>query len=147
MQLHRKYPALLLLLIASCSGGAVKEKLNQAGDVAGQTVGEIATGVASGVRKALDLKVELGDSLKKHGIRMGRVELGDSSGMDNVLAVYLIFDKDFEGTLTARAFDNTDAEMGRVRLNALARKDEARFFEFRFDPRTHLDNDCRITID
>lgn len=137
----------VLLVLASCSGGTVKEKLNQAGDVAGQTVGEIASGVASGVKKALELKVELSEGLKQKGLRMGRVELNDSSGADNVLAVYLIFDRDFKGAITARVFDSHDAEMGRARVEAEALKDEAKFIEFRFDPRTNIDNDSRISLE
>ncbi|MBL7923414.1 MAG: hypothetical protein JNL88_04360 [Bacteroidia bacterium] len=141
------FKVILLFFVVACSGEAVKEKINQAGDVAGQTVGEFASGVKGGVEKAFEINITLSDGLKQQGLSLGKVSLKDSSGNDHVLTVYTIFGKAFNGAVTAKAFDHKDSEMGRVKLEISALKDEARFLEFRFDPRTNIDTDSRIVLE
>ena len=58
-----KHTRFLLFAIAfslfACNSSTIKEKINQAGDVAGQTAGEFIEGASKGVQKAFDVKVEL----------------------------------------------------------------------------------------
>lgn len=143
-----KLPVLgILLLVAACSGDSVKEKINKAGDVAGQAVGELATGVSTGVEKALGLKVEVGSALGAKGVSTGKITVSDSSATDNVLNVYMIFANDFDGDITAKVFDQQDTEMGRSKVKLKAKKDDAQFVDFVFDKHTNLDNHCKVILE
>ena len=137
----------VLILLTSCSGDSVKQKINKAGDVAGQAVGELATGVSTGVEKALGLNVEVIAALAEKGISTGKVTVSDSSATDNVLNVYIIFAREFDGEITAKVFDPQNAEMGRAKVTVKAKKDEARFVDFVFDKHTNLDNHCKVVLE
>ncbi|MBL7947365.1 MAG: hypothetical protein JNN19_00085, partial [Bacteroidia bacterium] len=77
----------LILVLAACNSSTIKEKINQAGDVAGQTAGEFIEGASKGVQKAFDVKVELSESLKSKGIELGKSTVSsDSLGTDNLLS-------------------------------------------------------------
>ncbi|MBK6837206.1 MAG: hypothetical protein IPG90_02110 [Bacteroidetes bacterium] len=139
---------LFFLLLFSCSSESVKEKINKAGDVTGQAIGEFTEGVSSGVEKAFDTKVLIADGLKAQGIECGKTTVSsDSSAADNLLTVYVIFNQDFSGEITAKAFDKVNNEMGRIKLAVNAKKDESRYLEFHFDPHTNIDHDSKLTIE
>jgi hypothetical protein len=136
------------LLITSCSSKKIKEKINKTGDVAGQAIGEFTTGVTTGVEKAIEPNVELSHELLKNGITSGKIIISSDSGAsDNILTAYLVFDKDFNQNLTAKAFDSKGIEMGRVKIPVQGKKAEASYFEFKFDKRTNIDNDSKIIIE
>lgn len=132
----------------SCSSDAIKEKINKAGDIAGQATGEFAEGIAKGVEKAFDVKLELSAEIKSKGLDLGKCTIrSDSTGNENILVVYLIFSQDYNGPLTVKAYDSKLKEMGRVRLNVEGKKDESQFVEFRFDKRTQIDNNSKLTME
>jgi hypothetical protein len=136
------------LVFASCSSKNIKEKINKTGDVAGQAIGEFTTGVASGVEKAVEPKVELSTYLGESGIASGKLIISSDSGAsDNILTAYLVFNKDFNRSLTAKAYDGKGIEMGRVKIPVEGKKDDANYFEFKFDRRTNIDNDSKIVIE
>jgi hypothetical protein len=136
------------LSIQACSGPEAKEKINRAGDMAGETVGEFVSGVSSGVSKAFDVKVSLPEGLAQRGLAFGKVTVSsDSVGTDNLLTLYVIFEKDFKGNLIAKVYDDKQLEMGRVRVDLRGKAGEARFVEFHFDRRTNIDNDSRIVVE
>lgn len=140
--------AAVLLLIYSCNSSSIKEKINKAGDIAGQATGEFAEGVAKGVNKAFDVQIDLPQSLKDKGISFGKISVtSDSAGTDNLLSVYVIFNNDFNGTLTAKAFDDKGLEMGRVAVPVEGKASEAKFIDFHFDKRTNIDSKNRLTIE
>ncbi|MBP7437096.1 MAG: hypothetical protein KBA16_05190, partial [Bacteroidia bacterium] len=88
------------------------------------------------------------ESLKSKGIELGKSTVSsDSLGTDNLLSQYVIFNQDFSGTLTARVFDSSDKEMGRAAVEVVAKQKEARFIDFRFDPRTNIDSKCRLNVE
>jgi hypothetical protein len=149
MQYRIVLTALVLFAsLTSCSSDKIKEKINQTGDVAGQAIGEFSAGVSNGVEKAIEPSVTLGDGLESSGIAFGKVIVAsDSSASDNILTVYLIFNQDFKGVLTAKAFDSKQREMGRVKLNVEGKKDEAKYVDFHFDLRTNIDNNSLLTIE
>lgn len=104
------------ILAAACSSGKIKETINDAGDAAGQTAGEFFEGATKGVQKAFDVKVTIDPQLKSKGIELGKTQVAsDSLGTDNLLTVYVIFNQNFKGKLTAKAFDDKSLEMGRSR--------------------------------
>jgi hypothetical protein len=135
------------VLLFACSSTDIKENINKAGDVAGQTAGEFIEGASKGVQKAFDVKLELPEQLKAQGLEFGKASVtSDSLGTDNLLLLYVIFNKDFEGTLTAKVFDEQALEMGRTTIQVSGKKEEARFIEFHFDKRTNIDSKNKLTI-
>jgi len=139
---------LVISLLASCSGDAIKEKINKAGDIAGQTAGEFIEGASKGVQKAFDVKIELPENLKEKGLEFGKAQVtSDTLGTDNLLVLYLVFNKDFDGKLMARVFDEQSLEMGRSAITISGKKDDAKYIEFHFDPRTNMDSKNKITIE
>ncbi|MFI5149291.1 MAG: hypothetical protein ACHQRM_06120 [Bacteroidia bacterium] len=136
------------IVLASCSASSTKEKINQVGDAAGQTIGQFTKGVAGGVSKSFDKTVELSPALQAKGLKLGKTTLNnDSSGTNHVLLAYVIFDQDLDLTLTAKAFDNKGLEMGRVTAAASGKKNEAKFIEFRFDKRTDIEVNSKLVIE
>ena len=134
--------------LIQCNSNDTKEKINKVGNVTGQAVGELVSGISSGVKKAFDVKIDLPKTLADKGIRFGKtIVTSDSSGSDNLLIIYIIFNNDFKSELTAKAFDNKGLEMGRVRVTVECKKDEAKYFEFHFDKRTKIDFDSKLTIE
>lgn len=136
------------IILASCSGSAIKENINKAGNVAGQTAGEFIEGASKGIRKAFDVQLKLPEGLKEKGIEFGKTTVSsDSLGTDNLLVVYIIFNKDFESKLIAKAFDEQGLEMGRANVIVKGKKGEAKFVEFHFDKRTNINSKNKLTIE
>lgn len=136
------------LIITACSSADIKEKINKVGDVAGQTAGEFIEGATKGVQKAFDVTITLPKDLKEKGVEFGKATVSsDSVGTDNLLVIYVIFNKDFEGKLTAKVFDELSQEMGRSATTLSGKKDEAKFVEFHFDKRTNIDSKNLLTIE
>jgi hypothetical protein len=146
-----KYQIFIALLAASClfscSSNAVKEKINTAGDLAGQTVGEFSKGLGNGVTKAFDVNITLPPPLLARGLKMGKNTVNSETGTDNVLNAYFIFDKDYSGTLVSKVFDAKGQEMGRTTALVEGKAGEARFVDFVFDQHTNIDSDSKITIE
>jgi hypothetical protein len=139
---------ILTALLNACSTSAIKEKINKVGDVAGQTAGEFIEGASKGIKKAFDVQITLPMGLKERGIEFGKATVtSDSLGTDNMLLLYVIFNKDFEGKLTAKVYDEQSREMGRSSVNLSGKKDEARYAEFHFDKRTNIDSKNKLTIE
>lgn len=146
--MKKHYSILLVsILMFACTSKSVKENINKAGDVTGQAIGEFTEGVSSGVEKAFDTKVVISESLKTKGIDCGKTTVtSDSNATDNVLTLYVIFNQDFTGDITAKVFDKQNNEMGRMKLSVDG-KDESKFLEFHFDPHTNIDHDSKLTIE
>jgi hypothetical protein len=135
-------------LLVACTSPETKNNINKVGDAAGQAVGEFVEGVTHGVQKAFDVTVQLPSNLADKGIKIGKTSVtSDSVGTDNLLLVYLIFEKDYSGEMTARAFDNKGLEMGRVAIKVSGKNKEARFFEFHFDRHTNIDSDSKLILE
>lgn len=139
---------LLLAGLSSCSSSTIKEKINQTGDAAGQVAGEFIEGAAKGVEKAFDVNVEVSPSLRAKGLEFGKATVSsDTVGHDNLLILYIIFNKDFEDTLTAKAFDDKMLEMGRSSVIVSGKKNDATFVEFHFNKRTNIDSKNKLTVE
>ncbi|ABG59123.1 hypothetical protein CHU_1857 [Cytophaga hutchinsonii ATCC 33406] len=137
-----------VLWIFSCSTDTIKGGINKAGNVAGQTAGEFIEGAAKGVEKAFDVKVTLPENLKKHGVEFGKTYVtSDSIGTDNLLMVYVIFNKPYTDTLVAKVFDDNQLEMGRVSAVVSGFQNEAKFVAFHFDKRTNIDSKNTLTVE
>ncbi|UKJ06012.1 hypothetical protein [Solitalea lacus] len=148
LNLHYLLFSISFIIFNSCTTDKIKEKINKTGDVAGQALGEFSSGVKTGVEKAVEPKIEINARLKKVGIDFGKMTVsGDSSNIDNILTAYLIFNENYKGTITAKAFDKNNLEMGRVKINIKGIKDEAKYVDFHFDKRTDIANDSRLTLE
>jgi len=134
--------------MTACSSSSIKDKINKTGDVAGQVAGEFMEGASKGVVKAFDVKVDLSPTLMEKGIQFGKATVSsDTVGTDNLLVLYVIFNKDFDGSLTAKAFDDQSLEMGRVTIPVTGKKNDAMFIEFHFDKRTNIDSKNKLSVE
>jgi hypothetical protein len=150
--MRRLYPIAIAFTVAiiltACSTSTRDKTLSKGGEVVGRTVGKFAQGVSGGVEQAFNVNIELSDQLKQKGVKLGKVILSnDTLGTDNMLSVYIIFDKDFKEPITLKAFDNRGLEMGRSKQEIIATKDDARFYDFKFDKRTNIDTDSKIVME
>ena len=143
-----KLAIILTMLAFTACKSSVKETLHDTGKKAGELVGETAEGVKTGLESALEIKIEVSGDLQKQGIQLGKIKLGDyEKGTDNQLNVYLIFNYNFNGTITIKVLDSRGLEMGRSQVKVSASKDEARYIDFNFDERTNIDRDSKIVME
>ena len=147
MKLLLYFISFCLVVLTSCSGSSVKEKIERVGDAAGQTAGKLAKGIESGINKTFDVQVELPEVLKAQGISLGKtIVSSDANGTDNLLSIYFIFTGNFNDALTVKVFDNKSQEMGRVTVPVEGKKGEAKYIDFHFDKRTNIDSDSKLFI-
>ncbi len=141
----------ILLLIFSCNRAKENAKtiINKSGEVVGKSAGEFVEGVSEGVEKTLERELIISPKLKDQGIETGKVLIeNDSVGnSNNVLTVYVIFNKNFKGKLMAKVEDKEGKEAGRSSKEVVAKAGDAKYIDFTFDPRTHIDVKSKITVD
>lgn len=122
----------ILMIRVSCNRvkEKAKETLNEGGEVVGKGATEIIEGVTEGVERTLDCEVNLSDALLKKGLTSGKYYIGqDSIGhIDNVLRLYLIFNKDLKTYLTAKVKDKSGLETGRVKMDIEKRFGQCQVF-------------------
>lgn len=141
------------ILVISVSCNRVKEKaketLNEGGEVVGKGATEIIEGVTEGVERTLDCEVKLSDALLKKGLTSGKYYIGqDSIGhIDNVLRLYLIFNKDLKTSVTAKVKDKSGLETGRVKMEIEGISGDAKYFDFVFSEHTKIEARSVITIE
>lgn len=140
--------AIIILLTISCS--RVKEKakdgINKGGEVVGKTATEFIEGVSEGVDQTLDLKIELSEDLLYNGISTGTFSTSYNK-KHSVLTLYLIFEKDFNSTLSAKAFDKYKLEIGRTKLKVNGKAAEAGYYHFEFDEETNFESKSTVIIE
>lgn len=139
--------AAIALLFSSC-----KSCSNKVGSTVGESIGEFTEGVGKGAEKAFDIEVTPSANLKAKGISVGKVLLDSDTtaankGHDNMLSIYLIFDKDFNDGVTVRVTDAKGLEIGRHKDTIVATGGHAGYYDFRFDKRTNIDSDSKIIIE
>ena len=141
----------IAILLASCSDmkEKTKETLNEGGEIVGKTATEIVEGIKTGVDKTLECDVEVSQQLIDKGIKTGKfsIENDSTGGNNNVLIIYLIFEKDFKGSLTAKVLDKKGLEGGRSKLTITAKAGNAGFFDFKFDRRTYIEVKSKIVVE
>ena len=131
-----------------CSCSHVKEKVKQGAHKAGEAGGTVLKEVGSGVSEAFNISATLSEPLQQAGLALGKNTVSsDVDASDNILNLYVIFNKDFTGDVTVKVFDSKNAEMGRVKQTLTGKKDEARFFAIKFAAQTNIDTDSKITIE
>lgn len=142
---------ILLLVIFSCNKVKQKtrETINEGGEIVGKAATEFAEGVSEGAERTLDCEISLSDNLMGKGLKTGNfyVDKDSSGGVNNILRLYLIFDKDFDGQVVAKLFAKNGLESGRTKIKIKATSGDAKYFDFVFDKRTHIEVKSKIAIE
>lgn len=131
------------LIITSCN--SIKDKTNQTIHKTAETVGEVGTKVVTkigdGVANTLKSQILLDTALIRAGIENGKFMFNDDKeGNQNILSVYFIFNKNYDGQLQVFAFDESQLEYGRAIAKVTAKAGEAKYIDFMFDKRVNLEN-------
>lgn len=143
---------LLIMVLVSCSCNWAKQKtketVNKTGEMAGKAGSEFVDGVSKGIERTFQNEVVLSEQLKEQGIKYGKIIIGGSdSTTDNILSVYLIFEKDFDHNLTIKVISPAGQEYGRKTELIKGQKDQAGYFDFVFDKRTNIDGKGKLQFD
>lgn len=141
--------AISIISLSACNYAKdkTKEAINKTGEITSIAASEFADGLEKGVKKSYKNKIEIGKNLSDK-IKTGKVIINSSANAtDNILSVYIIYEADFEGTVTAKIFDETDSEYARTRAILKGKKNEARYTDFTFDNRTNIDGKSKIIFE
>ena len=141
---------LLVVTLWSCdwAKGKAKDTVNKTGEIVAKTGSEFVNGVEKGVQKTFSNDIQLSNDLVNKGVKTGRVNIhGTDSTTDNIITIYLIFDNDFNQTITAKVYDEQHLEYGRTSQLVAAKKGEAKYFDFIFDKRTNIDSKGKILFE
>lgn len=143
--------AICTLSLSSCDyvGNKTKKAINKTGEAIGEGSSEFAKGVSTGVDNTFNSTIEISETLKQKGISYGKFSITEDTGTShkNKLVIYLIFDKVFNGNITAKVFDRNNREYGRVSLPVSAKQAEARYIDFIFDRRTDIENNSKFVVE
>ncbi len=140
----------LIIFTLSCDRikDSTKQSINKGGEVVGQTATEFIEGVSEGVDKTLQCTLTFSEDLKSSGISHGKFSINsDGNGNNNIVAVYIIFDKDYSGPITAKVFDKGGLENGRCKVEVQANSGEARYIDFNFDSRCDIEAKSTIRFE
>ncbi len=92
--------------------------------------------------------MDLSDNLINKGLELGNTEVkgANNSSNDNMLIVYVIFNKAFADTLKLKAYDENGIEIGRNKTFISGNKDDAEYFSFVFNKQTNISSKSKIVI-
>jgi hypothetical protein len=140
-----------ILLTSSCNDTAknTKEAINKTGEKVGKSATEFIEGVSQGIDQTLQCDISLSEDLKDKGLEFGKFEITNDSqgGHHNVLTLYIIFNKNFKGRISAKVFDKNGTECGRTLIPVEGVEGNAGYFDFTFDKRTRIEVRSRITLE
>ena len=151
--MNSKIYILALVLFTLCSCERIKNKtqdtINAGGEAVGQSATEFAEGISEGIDKTLEAKIKLSPNLKEKGLSTGKYEITDNplGGNDNLLTLYLIFDKGFNDILRVKVFDKNGLETGRAKLEVKGIKGDANYFDFTFGERVEIEARSLIVVE
>jgi 3-hydroxyacyl-CoA dehydrogenase len=140
--------AIISILASACHSAKQKanEVINKAGETVGQSTSEFVKGVGKGIGEAFNNDVDV-FALKADGLTTGKIVFADSAGHDNVLSVYLIFNKDLDKEILVRVVDRTGLEYGRAGRQVTGKKGDAGFFDFYFNSRTSFESKSKFIFE
>ncbi|MDG5491921.1 hypothetical protein [Psychroserpens sp. SPM9] len=142
---------LALFTLVSCERVKTKtqETINAGGEVVGKSATEFVEGVSEGIDKTLEAKLKLSPELQKKGVKTGKFTIADNpqGGNDNMLTLYIIFDKDYDDIMFVKVFDKNGLETGRAKLEVKGAKGDANYFDFTFNERTEIEYRSLIVIE
>ena len=144
---------ILLCVFTLVSCQRVKDKTQETINAGGEAVGKSATefieGVSEGIDKTLEAKIKLSPNLKAKGIDTGKYSISNNpqGGKDNLLTLYLIFNRDFNDIVFVKVFDKNGLETGRAKLEVAGKKGEANYFDFTFGKRVEIEYRSVIVVE
>jgi hypothetical protein len=141
---------MVTLLSSSCDH--IKQKtrdtIHKSGETVGKSSSEFVNGISQGVDQTFECKLDISEALKSRGLKTGKFKIADGTeAKDNLLSVYLVFDKDFKGTISAKAFDVKNQEYGRTKVETEGVGGEAKYFDFIFDKRTNIESKSTFLLE
>ncbi|GAB5526697.1 MAG: hypothetical protein Roseis2KO_45690 [Roseivirga sp.] len=143
--------SLLICFTLSCNKvkNKTKDVINKSGEVVGKGASEFVEGVSEGIDRTLDCEIKLSAELTDRGLQTGKFSIENQSqgGENNQLTLYIILDKDFDGSLLVKAFDKRGLEVGRSKLLVSGKAGDASYYDFAFDKRTYIEVKSKITIE
>lgn len=147
-----KYLLLVLIFASLSSCNRVKEKtketVNKAGEVVAKTGSEFVDGVSKGVEKTFRNEIVLSKELQNAGLKTGKILINNSdSAQNNILTVYMIFGEKMARDIVVKVFDEDSKEYGRSKLRVSTEEGEAKYFDFVFDKRTHIESKGKIIFE
>ncbi|HRH69539.1 MAG TPA: hypothetical protein PLB89_08545 [Flavobacteriales bacterium] len=138
-----------LVLLSACNwaGEKTKSVLNKGGELAGSAATEVIEGVTTGIEDTWSVDVRLSEDLKVQGLALGKTSFeSDSAGRTNTLIVYLSSERAITDTLTAVAYDQAGAEMGRTSIPLNIPAGSGDFHLLRFQAYTDLERKGRVEL-
>ena len=139
------------VMISSCERPSKKtqETINAGGEAVGKSATEFVEGVPEGIDKTLEAKLKMSPSLKDKGITTGKYEITDNplGGKNNLLTLYLIFERDFKEIVYVQVFDKNGLETGRAKLQVKGNKGDAEYFDFIFGKRVEIETKSLIVVE
>ena len=137
------YILALAVVLVSCNRAkqTAKDTINKSGEVVGKGSSEFLSGVKEGIDKTFQCELKLSENLSKKGLKTGKFSIGNANAAENnLLTVYLIFDKDFKQNIHVSVVDKNGKEYGRSVLDIDGKSDDAKYFDFSFDNRTNIES-------
>ena len=120
--------------LLGCSGNSQPDA-EAMGKAIGQNVTEFAQGVGSGVDTQLQVTIELSPELTKaglsHTIAKQKTSLEDTQ---KAISVYFLSAQALSCTLTAKAYNADNQEIGRATSDVQFAQDDAQYIAFTFPP-------------
>nr|WP_321235449.1 hypothetical protein [uncultured Psychroserpens sp.] len=144
---------LALSFCVLCACQRVKDKtqdtINAGGEAVGKSAAEFVEGISEGIDKSLECKIELSKTLLEKGLKTGKYAIEDSpaGGHDNLLTLYIIFEKDFKDIVYVKVFDKNGLETGRAKLEVEGQKGFADYFDFTFGKRAEIEAKSLILVE
>ncbi len=150
MKYIQLFTVLTVLCLTSCNRitNTTKDGINKGGEVVGEAATEFFEGVSKGVDHTLDCEIIFSKSLKSKGVSMGVYDIDShANNKKNQLTLYLIFEQNFEGDLTAKVYNKKNLEIGRAHSTITAKAGDAAYYDFQFDKRTDIGYRNTIVIE
>lgn len=140
-----KYVFFFLIAVAFTACDRVKtgtkDAIDKTAETAGKVGSDIITKVGEGVEKSLQCEAVLNEALKKNGLQTGKMIFSSQKdATENILSMYFIFEKDFNSSVSVKAFDEKKLEYGRAAAVVKGKKGTAGYVDFVFDKKVNLES-------
>ncbi|MGD1844537.1 MAG: hypothetical protein ACFB10_04010 [Salibacteraceae bacterium] len=112
--------------------------VEMSGELIGEGFGKFVNGLSKGLDNTVDaVKVAPHDDLIEKGLKFQVAEsYNGEQWNDNLLVVYVIYEKDFAGTLQMKLYNHQNQEIGRTKIWVENGAGEAEYLEFQFNKYT-----------
>lgn len=129
-------------------GHAIVKTAEKGGEVIGETSATFVNALGNGVENANGINLKISKDLKNKGIEVGNFVVSRGvEGNDNKLSLYFAFDKDVNEKITIKVKNKENLEIGRVIDTLQAKKGEADYFKYQFQPETDIQEKNTIYVE